>query len=139
VNTPESLQRFFTHYAELSMGPRPEDLAALYAPTFIVGGPQGSRAFANDSKFVDWLRQVGTFNRQHGMNSMTPVAILEVMLSPMHSLATVMWGAQFEKTGQRVIQFDISYVLERAGEGWQVLSYISQSDQNEAMRKEGLL
>jgi len=134
-----SLDRFFSRYAELSLGPRPEELAGLYAPTFIVGGPQGSRAFTNDVSFIEWLRQVASFNRQHGMRGLTVMSIRDVTLSPLHTLATVTWGARFEKTGDRVIEFDISYLLEKAEDEWRILSYVSCSDQKAAMEKEGLL
>jgi hypothetical protein len=139
MSAPPSIDRFFTRYAELSMGPRPEELADLYAPTFIAGGPQGSQAFTNDARFREWLVQLGDFNRRHGMRALRVVATREQTLSPLHALATVTWGAQFDKTGDRVIEFEISYLLERAGGDWKILCYISRSDQQEDMKKEGLL
>jgi hypothetical protein len=134
-----SLDQFFNRYAELSTGPQPEGLARLYAPTFIVGGPQGSKAFTNDAAFLKWLRQVSDFNRQHGLNALTATAIRDVSLSELHTLATVNWGARFDKSGDRIIRFEISYLLEKAGAEWRILSYISRTDQNEEMTKEGLL
>ena len=71
LDTDMSLDRFFGRYAELSLGPHPEALAGLYAPTFIVGGPQGRQTFTNDVHFVEWLRQVANFNRHHGMRDLT--------------------------------------------------------------------
>lgn len=134
-----SLNTFFGRYAEISLGSQPEGLTALYAPTFIVGGPHGSQAFANDVRFVEWLRQVATFNRQHGMRGLTPRSIRDTPLSPLHTLATVTWGARFEQTGERIIEFEISYLLEKVADDWRILSYISSSDQDAAMTKEGLL
>src|SRR5262245_52306551 len=134
-----SLDQFFRRYAELSLGPQPEALAGLYAPTFIVGGPEGSHAFANDSRFLEWLRQVAVFNREHGMRTLTVVSIHQTELSPLHTLANVTWGARFDKTGDRLIEFVISYLLEQSGGGWRILSYISRADQNAEMAKEGLL
>ena len=107
-----SLERFFSRYAELSLGPQPEELADLYAPTFIVGGPHGSQAFANDARFVEWLRQVANFNR-HGMRSHGDVDSRRNVESTPHTLATVTWGARFEKTGDRIIEFEISYCSRR--------------------------
>jgi hypothetical protein len=133
------MNAFFARYAELSIGAQPEQLAGVYAPTFIVGGPQGSQAFANDARFIEWLQQVGKFNRDHGMRALTVMAIRETALSPLHTLATVTWGARFDKTGDRVIEFEVSYLLERAKDDWRILSYISASDQEAAMKKEGLL
>ena len=134
-----SLDRFFHRYAELSMGPQPEALAGLYAPTFIIGGPTGSQAFANDDRFLEWLRQVPAVNRERGMRALTPVSIQVVDLSPLHTLATVTWGARFEKSGDRAIEFAISYVLEKSDDDWRILTYISRSDENAEMAKEGLL
>ena len=134
-----SLSRFFEEYARLSQDDEPSALAALYAPTFIVGGPQGSHAFANDARFLAWLRQVRDFNRQHGMRSVEPVAIEEVTISPRHSLARVTWGARFARTGDRLIEFEIAYLLEQSGDRWTILSYISRSDQDEEMRTLGLI
>ena len=134
-----SLSRFFEEYARLSQGDEPSALAALYAPTFIVGGPQGSHAFANDARFLEWLDQVRDFNRQHGMRSIAPLAIQEITISPRHSLARVTWGARFARTGDRLIEFEIGDLLEQSGDRWTILSYISRSDQDEEMRKLGLI
>ncbi len=134
-----SLDQFFTRYAELSTGPQPEALAGLYAPTFIVGGPGGSQAFANDRQFLDWLGRVAAFNREHGMRHLAPVSTEGLELSPIHTLATVRWGARFDKTGDRTIEFEISYLLERSAGDWRILSYISRTDQNAEMAKAGLL
>lgn len=121
------------------MGAQPEALANVYAPMFIVCGPEGSQAFANDARFIEWLRQVVAFNRQHGMRALAVVSIRDVALSPLHTLATVIWAARFDKTGDRSIEFEISYLLERADDEWRILSYISRTDQNAEMAKEGLL
>jgi len=63
------LRAFFEQYARASLATNPEELAAMYAPSFIVGGPRGSMCFASDARFLDWLKQVSDFNRAHGMRS----------------------------------------------------------------------
>src|SRR5262245_21604590 len=113
--------------------------AEAYAPSFFVGGPKGSMTFANDLKFVDWLAEVRAFNRQHGMRAVAPAAVRETVLSPLHVLAQVRWSARFEKTGDRAVEFEISYLMELAGESWRVLAYISARDQEEALQALGLM
>jgi hypothetical protein len=103
-----TVEQFFARYAALSMGDDDHAMAAMYAPSFFVGGPKGSMVFANDTRFLDWLAQVR-------------------------------WSARFEKTGDRAIEFDIAYLIERAGESWRVLGYVSERDQEEEMRDLGLL
>ena len=137
--TKSSLRQYFDRYAQLASGSEPSALAALYAPTFIIAGPNGSEAFTNDNRVLDWLNQVSDFNRRHGLRLLRPVAIEEMSLSPIHSLARVTWGTRFEKTGDRLITFDISYMLERFDDSWRILAYVSRNDQEDAMRVEGLL
>jgi hypothetical protein len=134
-----TVEQFFAQYAVLSMGDDGRALAAVYAPNFFVAGPTGSKTFANDAQFLDWLAQVRTFNRQHGMHALSPASVRETVLSPLHVLAYVRWSARFEKTGTRAIEFEIAYLIERAGESWRVLGYVSARDQEEEMRALGLL
>ena len=134
-----TVEQFFTRYAALSMGDDDRALAAMYAPSFFVAGPKGSMAFANDAQFLEWLAHVRAFNRQHGMHAVSPVAVRETVLSPLHVLAQVRWSARFEKTGDRTIEFEIAYLLEQVGESWRVLGYVSARDQEEEMRALGLL
>jgi len=134
-----TLRQFFDRYAELSTGSTPEALSPLYAPTFIVAGPEGSQAFPNDDKFLDWLRQIHAFNQQYGMRGLEVRQLQEVPLSPIHTLATVTWGARFEKTGDRLIEFTIAYLVERAGQNWTILAYVSERDQAGEMKRLGLL
>ena len=136
--TPE-LTSFFERYAQISTGPRPEDLAPLSTPTFIVGGPKGSQAFSNDASFLTWLRQVADGTRAAGLRSMRPLEVSGRDLSAIHTLATVRWGAQFAKTGDRVIAFTIAYLLERRNDAWPILAYLSEEDQEDAMKREGLM
>jgi hypothetical protein len=136
-----TLQRFFERYADLSLAGNPKAMAALYAPTFIVAGPQGSQAFGNDEKFLDWLRQVDDFNREHGMRSLEVVSVNETELSPIHMLASVRWGARFTKTGDRPVEFEIAYFVEKSDKApeWKILAYVSQRDQEAEMKELGLL
>ena len=57
------------------------------------------------------------------MRRMKVVSLQDTALSPIHAIATVRWGAMFDK----------------AGDSWKILSYLSKSDQEEEMKKEGLL
>lgn len=135
----QTLGEFFEQYARASRSPDPTPLAAMYADTFIVGGPQGSQAFANDARFLEWLRQVHAFNQTHGMQALEVGLVDAGTLSPAHLLATVTWVARFATTGDRRIEFKIHYLLETHGGSWKILSYISEADQEEAMKELGLL
>jgi hypothetical protein len=132
-------EQFLMRYATLSMGDDHRSMAEMYAPSFFVAGPKGSAVFANDARFLEWLGQVRAFNREHGMHAVSPAAVRETELSPLHVLAHVRWSARFEKTGDRPVEFEIAYLIERAGESWRILGYVSERDQEEEMRALGLL
>lgn len=83
------LATFFEAYASAALRDDPHALAAMYAPTFLVAGPKGSQAFANDGRFLDWLREVRAFNQKAGMTSLRPIAVDQHPLSQAHTLATV--------------------------------------------------
>ncbi len=139
-NAPHAaLTAFFERYAKASLGNDPQVLAAMYAPSFIVGGPRGSATFANDARFLDWLKEVHDFNRKHGMRTLEIVSVAPTQLSPVHTLVIVKWGARFEKTGDRLVAFQIAYLLENAADGALILSYISEADQEAEMKALGIL
>lgn len=138
VDTRPDLRSFFDNYARVSLHGEPDVLATLYGPTFIVAGPEGSRAFANDDQFTRWIEQVQTANQQSGMQALDVVAVDPIVLSPKHVLAQVQWGARFAKTGSERIEFRIAYLLERAGETWVILGYVSEADQQAEMARHGL-
>jgi hypothetical protein len=73
------------------------------------------------------------------MRGLAAISVGEQPLSPRHTLAPVRWGARFEQTGERVIEFTIAYLLEGDADGWTILAYISERDQAEEMKRLGLL
>ena len=136
---PSHLHQFFQDYAATSLSAEPEKLAALYGDGFLVAGPQGTAVFKNDEQFLAWLRQVHEFNQTTGMEGMAFVSLEEHRLTDLFTIATVEWGAMFRKTGDELITFKITYILQQQRNTFKVLGYISHVDQMEAMREKGLL
>ena len=120
------------------MAAEPRRTSAFYAPQFLVAAPNGSAVYSNDATFLDWLRSYYEFNVQVGLSSMEAVSVEERELSAKHALATVHWGAKFEKTGDELITFEITYLLENTEDGWKILGYVSHADQMEEMQRLGL-
>jgi hypothetical protein len=136
---PADVKPFFERYAEASLTAEPAVLARMYAPTFLVAGPTGSATFANDPRFLEWLAGVRELNQRHGMRALEVVELTSLPLSPLHLLTTVRWGARFARTGDRRIDFQIAYLVELAPAGPQILAYVSETDQEDEMRRAGLL
>ena len=70
------------------------------------------------------------------MKALSPAAVPETVLNPLHVLAPVRWSARLKRTGARTVDFEIAYLMEGS---WRVLGYISARDQVEEMRALGLL
>lgn len=54
-------------------------------------------------------------------------------------MASVNWGAIYEKTGNEIIKFDIHYTLERFKTDLKILLVVSDEDQGKLMKEKGLL
>jgi hypothetical protein len=139
VTRQEKLYDFFRQYALVSLGSEPEKLAAFYDTSFLAAGPKGGAAFKNDESFLAWLREVHTFNVRSGMTSMTVGTVAEMPISAEYCLVTVQWAATFQQTGDSPIRFSISYLLRESAGSWKVAAYISHDDQEDAMRRLGLV
>jgi hypothetical protein len=59
-------------------------------------------------------------------------------ISNEYAIVTVRWGVTFEKTGERVIEFDVSYIVMQTGDETKVILLISHEDEEEAMANLGL-
>ena len=133
-------ESYFHDYGAAALEGASERIASFYAESFIAGGPNGSAVFRNDEQFIEWLTQVQRFNASTGMTTMTLVSIKHSKsLSSRHQFVAVEWGASFEKTGERLITFEINYLLELSGQDWKIIAYISEKDQEEEMKGMGLL
>ena len=53
-------------------------------------------------------------------------------------MVTVHWGVTFRKTGNELIEFDVSYIVYQSGDEPSIILFIAHQDEQEAMRKLGL-
>lgn len=132
------LRQFFEEYAQHSFR-QPQALTSFYAADFIAAGPQGSRSYRNDDKFVEWLDQMETFNKQTGLTGMQVEAVREIPMGEAFTMATVTWAATYKKTGDQPITFDISYCISFVEDTPRIILFISHEDQESVMKEKGLL
>ena len=60
-------------------------------------------------------------------------------ISDHYSLAKVHWGAKFCKTGAKLIEFDVSYIVDKTGPEPKIIMFVAHQDEQEAMKNLGLL
>ena len=135
----KAVEQFFNDYAIVSLKGNADEMAKLYAQSFIAASQTQSSAFTNDEKFIEWLNEVFEFNRKTGLKEMKVKAVESTSIGKHFLKATVTWAAIFEKKPTEEINFDIHYILNRSDEGFKIVLYISEEDQEELMKEKGLL
>jgi hypothetical protein len=63
----------------------------------------------------------------------------ETPISNEYSMVLVHWGVTFRKTGDRRIEFDVSYLVQHTGGDPKIILFITHQDEQQAMQELGLL
>ena len=112
--------------------------AELFADAFISAGPNGAIA-QSKPEFLKIARQAAEFYKRVGQESARILSLDEVPISNEYSMVKVHWGVTFRKTSDRVIEFDVSYLVQKIGEEPKILLFITHEDEQKAMQELGLL
>jgi hypothetical protein len=111
----------------------------FFAEHFISASPKGTIAQDRD-EFAKLADQAGQFYRSVGQTGATILSMTETPISNEYSLVRVHWGCTFEKTGDKPIEFDVSYLIqELAGQDPKILLFIAHEDEEKAMKELGLI
>lgn len=62
----------------------------------------------------------------------------EVIISKEYSMVKVQWGVTFKKTGDKMIEFDVSYLVQKIGSEPKIILFIAHQDEQKAMQELGL-
>ena len=113
-------------------------ISGFYADTFMSAGPKGVIA-ESKKEFEDKAEQAANFYRSVGHNSARIISKRIMPICDKYSMVVVRWGITFEKTGSKVTQFDISYIVYEKDDDTKIILFISHEDEEAAMKKLGLL
>lgn len=133
------IENFFERYANTALHGIPSELAEFYGRNFVVVGPKESMAYANDEKFLTWLENVQNFNNQTRLEKMFLRKVRSNMVGKHTIQATVTWGVIYRKTGNKIIEFDIHYILEKFHDEMKIILYVSDDDQEQLMKELGII
>ena len=112
--------------------------AEFFADTFISAGPKGTIA-QNKKDFLKKADQASAFYRSVGQTSARIISKNIIPISDQYTMVTVHWGATFRKTGDKLIEFDVSYIVYQPEDEPSIILFIAHQDEQEAMKKLGLL
>jgi ketosteroid isomerase-like protein len=132
------LERLFTEYEKAFQVLDFKKTAQFFSDTFTTAGPRGTIAHGKD----DFLKQAEKAAQFYKSAEQTSIRILhekEIPISENYALVTIHWGATFKKTGDTLIEFDVTYIVHLRGNYPEIILSISHQDEQEAMNKLGLL
>ena len=112
--------------------------AKLMADTFISAGPKGTIA-QSKKEFLNMAGKAAAFYKKVGQTGAKILSMKEYPLSDSYTMVTVHWGVTFKKTGRKPVEFDVSYLVQHTESKPKIILFISHQDEQEAMKKLGLL
>ena len=112
--------------------------AEMFTDSFISAGPKGAIA-QGQKDFLEKAAQAAQFYKSIGQTSAKIISKNIVPISDQYAMVTIHWGVTFKKTGDELIEFDVSYIVYLAGEEPKIILFIAHQDEEEAMKKLGLL
>jgi hypothetical protein len=131
-------QAMFTEYAKAFNALDVEKQVPFFADHFISAGPRGSIATSRE-EFARMAKEAAAFYRKVGQTSAGIISMDEMPISNEYSMVLVHWGVTFRKTGDRMIEFDVSYLVQHTGNDPKIILFIAHQDEQQAMQELGLL
>lgn len=103
-----------------------------------MAGPRGIISQTKD-EFIRNADQAVALYKSVGMNSARILSIAESPISDHYTMVTIHWGVTFENTGDKMEEFDVSYIVHNSPGGLEIIMAIAHQDEDEAMKRLGLL
>ena len=133
----EAIKQLFAEYEKAFNALDIEKQVPFFAEQFISAGPGGSIA-QNRDEFAKMAHQAAEFYKTIGQTSARILSADETPISNEYSMVKVHWGVTFDKLGDRLVEFDVSYLVQKTGTGPKILIFIAHQDEEKAMKELGL-
>jgi len=109
-------------------------ISGYCADSFISAGPKGSITQSRKD-YEKKAEQATKFYKSVGRKSAKIISKRVMPICNDYSMVVVRWGITFDKTGNKVIEFDTSYIIQEIGNEPKIILLISHEDEEEAMKK----
>jgi len=134
----KNLEAFFSEYERAFSSFDFKRQAELFGDVFISAGPRGAVA-QNKPEFLKLAEQAVEFYKRIGQTSAKILSLEETPVSHEYSMVKVHWGVTFQKTGTRLIEFDVSYFIQMTDPEPKIIMFIAHQDEQKAMQEMGLM
>jgi len=109
-------------------------ISGYCADSFISAGPKGSITQSRKD-YEKKAEQATKFYKSVGRKSAKIISKRVMPICNDYSMVVVRWGITFDKTGNKLIEFDTSYIIQEIGNEPKIILLISHEDEEEAMKK----
>lgn len=133
----DSTKNLFTEYEKAFNALEVEKQVPLFAEHFISAGPRGSIALGRE-EFAKMASKAAEFYRSVGQTSAKILSMDETPISNEYSMVKVHWGVTFRKIGNRLIEFDVTYFIQKTGPDPKIIMFIAHQDEEKAIKELGL-
>jgi hypothetical protein len=133
----EQLDILFKDYEEAFNKLDLKTIPGFYSDVFISAGPKCPIS-QSKKEFQKKAEEDVYFYRSVGQRSAKIVSKRIMPICNEYSMVVIRWGVTFEKTGDKLNEFDISYIVHEKPSGPEIILFISHQDEEEALKKLGL-
>jgi len=130
----EQLDTLFKEYETAFDKLDVKTISGYCADSFISAGPKGSITRSRKD-YEKKAEQATKFYKSVGRNSAKIISKRVMPICNDYSMVVVRWGITFDRTGNKVIEFDTSYIIQEIGDEPKIILLISHEDDEEAMKK----
>ncbi|HTF04687.1 MAG TPA: hypothetical protein VK826_11715 [Bacteroidia bacterium] len=134
----EEIRTLFEQYEKYVAELNFSAIAKLYDKYIVLAGPTGT--FFRRNNFVTrylFAASMKSFYRKAKATSKL-ISLEESPVSTEFSMVKVHWGSTFAKTGDRVIEYDGSYLVQKSPE-LKIILFIAHEDENVTLQKLGII
>jgi len=131
-----SLNKLFNDYEEAFNVLDFKRMGEFFADNFISAGLNGTIANSK-AEYLKLSQQASEFYKSIGQKTAKMISLYETPISNEYSLVKVNWAVTFQKTGDKPIEFDVSYVVQKIGDP-KIILFITHQNELKAMKDLGL-
>ncbi|HYN44908.1 MAG TPA: hypothetical protein VER35_02820 [Candidatus Limnocylindrales bacterium] len=130
----DAVKKLFALYEKAFNALEVEKQVPLFADHFISAGPHGSIALGRD-EFAKMASKAAELYKSVGQTSARILSMDEATISNEYSMVKVHWGVTFEKTGKKLIEFDVTYFIQETGSEPKIIMFIAHQDEENRQSK----
>ncbi|HEY5970134.1 MAG TPA: hypothetical protein VIU35_19275 [Chitinophagaceae bacterium] len=112
-------------------------ISGYCADSVISAGPKGSIAQSRKD-YEEKVKKTNEFYKSVGRNSARIISKRVMPISNNYSMVVVRWGITFAQTGNKITEFDMSYIVQETGDDPKIILLIKHEDEEAVLKKLGL-